>query len=63
MVGTVKHSGLEDRTTKETVYFPYAQRPVESLTLVVRTALAAYDLLPDVRQAVQGIDPEQKKTA
>lgn len=59
VVATVKHSGLDDPTSKETLYFPYAQRPVESFTLVVRTALRPDGLISATRQAVLGIDAEQ----
>jgi len=59
VVAPVKHRGLDDQTTKETVYFPYEQRPVESFTLVVRASLPPDELLPSLRRAVQAIDPEQ----
>jgi len=59
VVAPVKHGGLDDPTTKETLYFPYDQRPVETFTLVARTTLAADQLMSTVRQAVLRIDPEQ----
>jgi predicted permease len=59
VVAPVKHQGLEDQTTKETVYFPYTQRPVESFTLVVRAGLPPDQLIPSVRRAIQTVDPEQ----
>jgi predicted permease len=59
VVATVKHHGLDDATTKETIYFPFTQRPVESFTLVVRTALPPHELIDDVRQAVLTLDAEQ----
>jgi predicted permease len=59
VVAPVKHSGLDDPTTKETLYYPYDQRPVETFTLVVRTTLPAEGMMQGVRQAVLRIDPEQ----
>lgn len=59
MVAPVKHYGLEDQTTKETLYFPYSQRPVESFTLVARTVLPADELIHTIRQTVLKIDPAQ----
>lgn len=59
VVAPVKHQGLEDKTTKETVYFPYTQRPVESFTLVLRAGLPTDQLIPSVRRVIQAIDPEQ----
>ncbi len=59
VVAPVKHGGLDDPTSKETLYFPYGQRPVENLTLVVRTALPTDELIPALRRAIQRIDPEQ----
>ena len=59
VVAAVKHYGLDDLSTKETIYFPYKQRPVESVTLVARTALDPSELIYAVRQAVMKLDPEQ----
>ena len=46
VVAPVKHKGLDDATPKETIYFPYRQRPVESFTLVLRTTHPPKDLIP-----------------
>lgn len=59
VVAPVKHRGLNDPTTKETLYFPYDQRPLETFTLVARTTLPPDDLMSAVRQTVLQIDPEQ----
>lgn len=59
VVGTVKQFGLDDPTTKETLYFPYAQRPVESFTLVLRTSMPPVPLIKPMRAALQALDPEQ----
>jgi ABC-type antimicrobial peptide transport system permease subunit len=55
----VKHWGLNDPTSKETLYFPYSQRPVETFTLVARTTVPADQLMGAVRQSVLRVDPEQ----
>lgn len=61
VVAAVKHQGLDDPTRKETLYFPYAQRPVESFTLVVRTVPGASpeSLIGPARRVMQRLDPEQ----
>jgi ABC-type antimicrobial peptide transport system permease subunit len=53
----VKHRGLDDRVRKETLYFPYAQRPVHSITLALRTAVPPTTLVSSVRFTVSNIDP------
>jgi predicted permease len=59
VVAPVKQYGLDDNTSKETLYFPYNQRPVEGITLVVRTTLPPGGLIRAVRQTVLGVDSEQ----
>jgi putative ABC transport system permease protein len=59
VVAPVKHRGLDDPTTKETLYFPYDQRPVETFTLVARATVPADQLMSAVRRSVLRIDPEQ----
>lgn len=59
VVAPVKHQGLDDATSKETIYFPYRQRPVESFTLVLRAATAPKELIPAVRRVLRSQDPEQ----
>lgn len=59
VVAPVKHQGLDDPTAKETLYFPYPQRPVESFSLVVRSAVSAEELIPSLRRTIQRVDPEQ----
>jgi len=59
VVAPVKQRGLDDQTSKETVYFPYHQRPVESFTLVVRSATSPEALIRSLRQTLRGLDPEQ----
>jgi len=59
VVAPVKHRGLDDQTSKETLYFPFHQRPVESFTLVVRAAVPPEALIQSLRQTLRGLDPEQ----
>lgn len=58
VVNPVKFSGLDDQVRKETIYFPYAQRPITGLTLNIRTTLPPSALIYSVRQTVLGIDPD-----
>jgi putative ABC transport system permease protein len=41
------------------VYFPEAQRPVESLSLAIRTASDPATFAPAVQKEIQAVDPEQ----
>ncbi|MBN8246662.1 MAG: ABC transporter permease [Verrucomicrobia bacterium] len=59
VVAPVKHRGLDDATPKETLYFPYSQRPVESFTLVLRATSPPESLIPTVRRTLRALDPEQ----
>jgi putative ABC transport system permease protein len=55
IVGDVKHRGLRSNTLPE-FYFPQAQMPVTSLTLVVRTSGDPHALVGSVRKEVQAMD-------
>jgi putative ABC transport system permease protein len=59
VVAPVKVQNLEEDVKKETLYFPYAQQPRSSLTLVVRTESDPTLLAAAVRAAVRAVDPEQ----
>lgn len=62
IVAPVKHWELEEELTRETIYYPYAQAPNSSLTLVIkaRPEIARAEALSgDVRAAVLAVDPEQ----
>jgi predicted permease len=59
VVAAIKHRGLDDPSMKETLYFPYDQRVVETFTLVARTTLPVERLIQAIRQRVLAIDPEQ----
>ncbi|GAB5560941.1 MAG: ABC transporter permease [Synoicihabitans sp.] len=58
VVNSVKFSGLDDPVRKETIYYPFAQRPVTGLAISVRTSLPPSALIYSVRQTVLKIDPE-----
>jgi putative ABC transport system permease protein len=55
VVGDVKHRGLKGGAVPE-FYFPQAQMPVTSLTLVVRTVGDPHALAAPVRRVVQAMD-------
>lgn len=57
IVRDVKQDGL-DRDGVPHVYLPIYQRSVRSLSVVMRTALPAAALEPQIRGAIQGADPE-----
>jgi predicted permease len=59
VVAPVKVRNLEEEFKKETIYFPYAQRPFPNHTLVIRTDGDPTALAGSVRAAVRGADPEQ----
>jgi putative ABC transport system permease protein len=59
IVPPVKNSSLETPVTKETIYFPFPQRPQDQLTLVVKTAAAPATLTAPVRNAILAVDSEQ----
>ena len=59
VVAPVKVQNLEENTTKETIYFPYAQQPEASFVLVVKTAGDPAAMAASVRAAVRSADPEQ----
>ncbi|RFF30219.1 ABC transporter permease [Wenzhouxiangella sediminis] len=58
VVGTVKHSGLDEQVSKETYYLPIRNAAVGSPTLVLRTAMPPAGLIDPLREAVREIDPQ-----
>jgi putative ABC transport system permease protein len=58
VVGDVKNSGLGSPTVPE-IYLPGAGVAVNPMFFVVRSPLRAERLIPEVRQAVQRVDPSQ----
>lgn len=59
VVGTINSLDLGQPVTKERLYFPVTQQPIQSMAVVVKTALDPQTLISQVRGAVQAIDPEQ----
>ncbi|SDS65965.1 ABC transporter permease [Opitutus sp. GAS368] len=59
VVASIKFQSLEEDVKKETLYFPFAQRPAANLVLVVKTAGDPTLLTAAVREAVRSADPEQ----
>lgn len=59
VVGTINAIDLGEPVTKERLYYPLAQQPRAMMALVLKTGLDPQTLVPQVRSAVQSIDPEQ----
>ena len=59
VVGTINSIDLGMPVTKERIYYPVAQQPLPSMALTLKTGLDPQTLIPQVRQAVQSLDPEQ----
>ena len=57
IVGDVKESGLA-KDVVPTIYLPYAQLPMSSLDLLLRTSVSPRSLAPAVTAIVNGLDPE-----
>ncbi len=55
VVGNVRHEGL-DTAAEPTMYVPYAQDPLPSMAVLVRSAGHPLDLVPAVRAIAQEID-------
>ena len=58
VVGNIRQESLTDEVTPE-IYVPFAQFPVNSMTLLVRTASDPLSLAPAVRSEVLAIDKNQ----
>ncbi|MDA1277938.1 MAG: ABC transporter permease [Verrucomicrobia bacterium] len=59
VVAPVKHHGLDDSMSKETLYFPFIQRPVNTFSLTLRTSGPPGSMIDSLRRAALGIDPDQ----
>jgi predicted permease len=59
VVGTVRHQQLATATRKETLYWPVSQATPPFGSFVLRSALPGEQLLPQVREALRAVDPEQ----
>jgi predicted lysophospholipase L1 biosynthesis ABC-type transport system permease subunit len=46
-------------TSKDCIYYPAAQVPRPAMALILKTAVDPRSLVPQVRDAVQSLDPEQ----
>ena len=58
VVGDVKNNGLDNPTVPE-IYLPATLVPVNPMNFVVRSALPAKTLVPDVRRAIQSVNAGQ----
>ncbi len=63
VVGTINSIDLGQPVAKERIYYPVTQQPRPGMALVLKTALDPAELVPQVRAAVQAIDPEQPLAA
>ncbi|HSC29274.1 MAG TPA: ABC transporter permease [Vicinamibacterales bacterium] len=59
VVGTINAIDLGQPVTKERIYYPVMQAPLQSMSMMLKTALDPETLVPQIRAAVQSIDPEQ----
>lgn len=59
VVGTINTIDLGEPVTKERIYYPVLQQPHPSMTLLLATGVAPDSIVPQVRAAVWGLDPEQ----
>ena len=57
VVGDVKELGLAEEYPPE-IYLPYAQLPVESMDVLLRTAVSPMTLATGAARVVHGLDPE-----
>ena len=57
IVGDVKEKGLAEDVPPE-IYLPYAQRPVQSMDVVLRSSVSPRSLLPAAEAVLRGLDPE-----
>ena len=59
VVGTVKTNRLDQAVSKETIYWPITQSPVETATMVVKSARDAESMTRELRATLQSVDPMQ----
>jgi predicted permease len=62
VAGTVNSIDLGEPVAKERLYYPVAQQARPGMTLMVKTSVDPESLAPQVRAAVQSIDPERPTT-
>jgi putative ABC transport system permease protein len=58
VVGAVVDESL-DKSPRPTVYIPYAQAAAQTMSLALRTGVAARSILPDVKRAIWSVDPAE----
>jgi predicted permease len=59
VVGTINSIDLGQPVAKERIYYPVAQAPRPGMAVVLKTGLDPAALVPQLRAAVQSLDPEQ----
>jgi predicted permease len=59
VVGAVKHQELAATVSKETLYWPVSQATPPFGSFVLRADVPAEQLIPQVRDALRAVDPEQ----
>jgi predicted permease len=59
VVGTINAIDLGQPVTKERIYYPVAQQARPSMALTLKSGVDPQTLVPQLRQAVQSLDPEQ----
>ena len=59
IVGTINAIDLGQPVTKERIYYSALQQPIASMAVVLKTAVEPAALVPQLRAAVESIDPEQ----
>ena len=59
VVASIKFQSLEEDVQKETLYYPFAQKPVANFILTIKTDGDPAALAASVREAVRSADPEQ----
>src|SRR6185369_5989678 len=58
VVGDVKNNGM-DQTTVPEIYLPAAVVPVNPMNFAVRSTLPEKTLVPEIRRAIQKVNPGQ----
>ena len=58
IVKDIRHASLEASAVPE-MYVPFSQKPVNNMTLVVRTTADATQLAPAAREVIRAVDPDQ----
>jgi len=58
VVGSVLDDSL-DQAARPTIYVPYPQAPAQMMSLVMRTSANAEAIVPAVKHAIWGVDPDQ----